>query len=587
VPLALPKLSGFHVVIFDRYKYLQKTVLVLFACIPVSFAVICGWHILEDRNVTQASNLAISRLMTDSLAEHLSATLRDTTNTVYAAADYIESNQALENIPPEKLNQLLAREALDTTSTFDIFASDKYGILRGEARRYPAPGIRLAKTPEYRYHSVRERDRGILVSQPRLIREFGKWMIPVSRAIYDKSGAFNGMVTAFIDLRYFQSFYQTLAFGDRSEVLLLDEDGSVLFRFPFLTEDVGRYIKSELPADVLSAGPVSILMKSPLDDTNRFTSFRRMPQHGLIVAVGIDEQSAMADWRERSRETAAMFTIALVFFVIVCVIANDFNLRSREVEHRMQLVRTVMHEAQFELEPSTGRISSTAQLPRLFDQPRDSWGRTLKEILGALPPVEAKRLLRAGVRLLRKGTPLLMELSYVRGADHKVFLVTANLVAKAKGKGARIYGAIWDLTAVRSNQLQFTKLAKRYEAFFEKSNEGIALLQDGIFVEANPRFAKLLGVRDVEALLGRAVWDFGPRLQPDGNPTRLFAAEKLKLAQMGIPVGFTCVARQLDGSELTLELSLSEVTLDATSRVLVYARDSRMGSSAQEETSSV
>ncbi len=113
----------------------------------------------------------------------------------------------------------------------------------------------------------------------------------------------------------------------------------------------------------------------------------------------------------------------------------------------------------------------------------------------------------------------------------------------------------------------------RFRILFESASDGIFLLdRDGSFIEANTKTADLYGCTK-EYLIGKAPYDFSPKLQPDGKPSKEKALEKIRSAFSKTPQFFEWLHLKSDGTPIYTEVSLTYVDIPQKPVILAIVRD--------------
>ncbi|WP_374486357.1 ATP-binding protein [Zoogloea sp.] len=159
----------------------------------------------------------------------------------------------------------------------------------------------LSDREHFRVHKDRDTNQ-LFISKPVLGRASGKWSIQMTRRINKPDGSFGGVVVISVDPYYFSDFYSGVELGRRSVVSLVGRDGIVRARRVGDNNDVGQNIQgSPLMSVWDTAASGSYLSTSVADGVKRFYSYRALKEYPLAVAVGVDEDEALADFHERRR----------------------------------------------------------------------------------------------------------------------------------------------------------------------------------------------------------------------------------------------------------------------------------------------
>ena len=106
------------------------------------------------------------------------------------------------------------------------------------------------------------------------------------------------------------------------------------------------------------------------------------------------------------------------------------------------------------------------------------------------------------------------------------------------------------------NNSSHNGIAGRYRRLFELAGDGILLIQDGRFIDCNPRAAEILGYDTPEELINLHPYDISPEKQPDGSNSKEYSTF-LSLSAYEAPILFEWVHLSKQGKPKYLEISLT------------------------------
>jgi signal transduction histidine kinase/CheY-like chemotaxis protein len=182
------------------------------------------------------------------------------------------------------------------------------------------------------YHAAHA-DAGLQISDP--LRETdGVWTALMTRRINTPDGSFAGIVSARLDLRYFEDFYRAVELREGGAILLHLRDGTVLARYPHNDSVIGRSY-ADLPPfkDILAHGMSgTVIMDSPLDGRERVLAIRALKAFPLAVNVSVDAEMVLASWR---RQVWFFGIGALVVCSLITALMFLLASRSRQIEALM------------------------------------------------------------------------------------------------------------------------------------------------------------------------------------------------------------------------------------------------------------
>jgi len=178
-----------------------------------------------------------------------------------------------------------------------------------EAFVYGADGARLASSlptlvegnnadREYFIYHKTHPGRGLLVGKPIRSRSSGIIAIPLSRRIDRPDGSFGGVAMASLKLDFFGKFYNSFDVGSTGTILLLLDDGTLLYRRPFVESMVGTSIAGGPVYQLYKkSGPVgTAMLVSRVDGIERLYSYRHLDGFPMIVASAQAKDEILAGW---------------------------------------------------------------------------------------------------------------------------------------------------------------------------------------------------------------------------------------------------------------------------------------------------
>lgn len=141
------------------------------------------------------------------------------------------------------------------------------------------------------------------VDEPLISRSTGNWFVALSRGSESPDGEFAGVVVAAVDITYFENFYADLGLGADDVIALVTTDGVLMARQPPAGDKVGQRLG---PADGMSALQEALGRKpsgifetqSSVDGIRRLFGYRAMPDHPLVVLVGLSKDGVLAPWHQ-------------------------------------------------------------------------------------------------------------------------------------------------------------------------------------------------------------------------------------------------------------------------------------------------
>ena len=112
------------------------------------------------------------------------------------------------------------------------------------------------------------------------------------------------------------------------------------------------------------------------------------------------------------------------------------------------------------------------------------------------------------------------------------------------------------------------KTGKKYQTLFNTANDSIFLMEKERFVDCNERTLELFGCTK-DQIIGQPPYQFSPGYQPDGQPSRKKAMEKINAVLEGEPQCFEWKHCQYDGTLFDAEVSLNR--MDSLGKIYIQA----------------
>jgi signal transduction histidine kinase len=201
-------------------------------------------------------------------------------------------------------------------------------LIVGQSRRTDYAFTRL---------STAARDE-LVVSKPfRTVLEPRQFVIPIARRLTTNGGVFEGLIVAALIPAAPRGFFRTIDVGKAGAVWVFHPDGVVLFREPSATDQLG---------DTAGGNPIFVQAKgvgaagrlrAPLrpGDPALISAFHTIATPPLIVAVSLDENEVLAEWRHQVRASG------LFFLALVATMAGTLVVLFRQMDEKRRAERAL------------------------------------------------------------------------------------------------------------------------------------------------------------------------------------------------------------------------------------------------------
>ena len=220
---------------------------------------------------------------------------------------------------------------------------DAAGNLINSSRDLPIPVVNVADR-DYFKSLLQSFNKTATLSMPVQNRGYGNWTIYFSKRIEASSGNFLGLISAAIELAYFEDLFARIELGHGSSISLSQSDGRMLARFPRLDSAIGEYFGPQVEAlGSHDSGTTNFIGK--ITGADRILAANRLAHFPLILSVALDKKTALADWRIQTTGILgaaglAVFVIIAMFVLIVRQIAKAHRTSNQRLaleKHRLDV----------------------------------------------------------------------------------------------------------------------------------------------------------------------------------------------------------------------------------------------------------
>lgn len=126
---------------------------------------------------------------------------------------------------------------------------------------------------------------------------------------------------------------------------------------------------------------------------------------------------------------------------------------------------------------------------------------------------------------------------------------------------------------INEKTLEIQKQKNTFETLFEKSSDGILIIEKGNFVQCNEMAVKMLCCHSKEEVLDLHPSELSPEFQPDGRSSHEKSEEMMQLALQNDGNQFEWVHKRFNGEDFWVEVNLTPITLNDSNVIHVIWRD--------------
>ncbi len=326
-----------------------------FLLLGIFVAVITTTSMLNSRALYQERATITAQNLAQVIEQTISSSITRIDLTVQATAHEAERQLASGRINERSANafidwQFAMAPELDSLRIVDSAGNIAYGI-----GVKPGPKATVVDR-EYFQRAREDKTIGLQISKPVIGKISKKNVLIFARRINLPNGNFGGVAFAAVSLEHFQKLFTALNFGQHGVVALRESDAGLLARFPTVSGPSGEVGSKLVSADFLKileskseAGTYS--STSPADKIERAFAYRRIPNYGAYVVVGIGVDDYLAQWQAELRKTLALAGLfLLVILLAVWVILRAWRrqtealTRLASAEREVRLLNTDLEQ---------------------------------------------------------------------------------------------------------------------------------------------------------------------------------------------------------------------------------------------------
>lgn len=272
-------------------------VMLLLLVIGCSLASLTIWKVLGSRDRALDEVNVDGLNLTQALATYSEGIVRQSSLLLLGLVERLET-EGSGPAQVERLKTLINRQQPLMPQMSGITIYDNKGHWLMSSSR-PIPVGANSSDRAYFTHHRDDPSREPFIGPPIRSRSNQEWVITISRRFNDDHGEFAGVVAVTLGVENFLRLFGQLDVGQEGAIGLSYTDGTLLVRYPFREQDMGRnFSKSPIYAKYLvdqSVGTASFT--SSLDGVERLYAFRKSETLPLITTVALGKREALAAWR--------------------------------------------------------------------------------------------------------------------------------------------------------------------------------------------------------------------------------------------------------------------------------------------------
>lgn len=261
------------------------------------FCAICAKFLIDARNsawrgARETTSSLVAAIELDTLLNIESFDL-----SLQAVVDNLK-HPGIDRIDPDLRQLVLFDRSATARHLQAIFVLDETGHVRFDSRTVDPKPVSRADRDYFQFHA-KGGESGLHVGGPIATHITSQPVLPLSRRLSHPDGSFAGVVVGGLRLSYFQELFKNISLGPNDNITLSSTDGTLLMRWPYREEFIGRDLKgADLYKHLARERSGSFETKSVTDGVSRLVGYSRIGDLPLVVGVGRSTADIFADWRQ-------------------------------------------------------------------------------------------------------------------------------------------------------------------------------------------------------------------------------------------------------------------------------------------------
>src|SRR5574343_33061 len=370
--------------------------------------------------------------------------------------------------------------------------------------------VNLADRPYFQ--AVRQGGRVLHFSDVVTSRITGRPSIAAARAVWSADGRFIGMVSAAIELAYFEQFFDSVRLG-RSGVLAIrrSDTHALVVRRPAASAEINRPLDSKhlVYQRIVAGERVGVLQfAAQADGVMRLYGYRVLDNYPFYVLTGLAEADVMAFWRQRAWIVGGLGTALLAAMLYVLFVLFQSQRREQVANEHLRHHRDQLRAAQriaglgsWQIELPTRYVDGSEELFNIFEVTPPPGGRAhYQDLIARIHPEDRAAFDAALNESSSERHPVSIRHRLLMPDGRiKYILECCETAFDADGTPLRAIGTAQDMTQQHQTEAQMHLLASAVQY----SGEAILITDaNNKIITVNPAFTSLTGY-GAEEVIGR------------------------------------------------------------------------------------
>jgi diguanylate cyclase (GGDEF)-like protein len=328
----------------------------------VCFCAVCAKFVADARNSAWQGARETTASLVAAIDLDILLNVESFDLALQAVADNLR-HPDIDRITPD-LRQLVLFDRSATARHLDaMLVLDATGHVRFDSRTADPEPVSRADRDYFQFNEMND-TAGLHISPPLIARSTGQPVVSLSRRLSRPDGSFAGVVVGGLRLSYFAQLFKTVSLGPDDTMTLSSTDGTLLMRWPYQEEFIGRNLKAAELYKHLAREPAgSFETNAVTDGTRRLVVYSRIGDFPLVISVGRSTADILADWH-RYAFAIGLLVAALWLMALYLII----ELRKRgEAESNLAVLAT------------TDELTGLANRRKFNEAITREWRRAMRE----------------------------------------------------------------------------------------------------------------------------------------------------------------------------------------------------------------
>lgn len=564
--------------ISPEYSRFRRRLVMGFLAIACLVIVAASWSIYASFRARQNAARVHTQIYADAVASHASDSIQLVDFALIGFAN------AIKVLPPEQqysmatIRQLLASHAPTSKAGLWTIFINANGIGIAASNDLAVQGVSYADRSYFQAHIGAHPNQGLYIGEPMIGRVSKERIFALSRRVADAQGKFLGVVVAPLDAARFASMFELVRFNDKDiSIALVHQDGKIIARAPQFEQSFAADIRnSDVYRQLTGVSARTTRVISAIDGKLLISSFRILEDSSLIAFVGMSVDSLHLALQQDLLNGGAGILLVLVIMLLITHLA----LRSyRSLELSKQTLQESESRWKFALEGAgegvwdwnvmSNAVHFSIRWKQMLGYAKDEIEGTYDAWESRVHP-DDKPSVMAKLHACLEGKTLVYLSEYrIRNKDGnwKWNLARGMVISRdAAGQARRMIGTQADIT--ERKQAEQSQLYKIVEA---APDPMLLIGNDGIIAFANGAAQGTFGYA-LKEFTGMNVDDLVPSYSRSSH-ARYRKDFETKRTQHPSDLKRPLTAVYKDGTEFSVEISLSLISMDGQPVVIASIRD--------------